>query len=94
MTYKSKDWEDVPNILNGISWQLKCIAEQLETYNQSSRHPNPNAKFFRAHFEEELLELKRRVVLVEKAKVEKANAQAPDPMDSSKLRNMLAGLRT
>jgi len=37
MTHKPKDWDDVPSILNSISWQLKCIAEELNTYNQSQQ---------------------------------------------------------
>jgi hypothetical protein len=75
MTYKSKDWEDVPDILNGLSWQLKCIAEQLETYNQSSQSSQ-----IHAHFQKEIHALQRRVTLVEKTKV----------TDPSKLKNMLA----
>lgn len=34
---KNYTWEDVPNTLNSISWQLKCIAESLDSINQRQR---------------------------------------------------------
>lgn len=46
MTHKSKDWDDVPSILNSICWQLKCIAEELNTYNQSQQPAQPTAPNF------------------------------------------------
>ena len=36
MTKKST-WEDVPNTLNSICWQLKCIAETLDSINQRQK---------------------------------------------------------
>jgi hypothetical protein len=38
---KNSTWEDVPNILNSICWQLKCIAETLDSINQREKEQEP-----------------------------------------------------
>ena len=38
---KNYTWDDVPNTLNSISWQLKCIAEALDDMNHRQAAQEP-----------------------------------------------------